>query len=115
MKAGSENPSRPPNGSDGVLSAPPTHATSSDGDRRTSALARVLDSLAQLADDGSVPRNIRRGAQAARDELAKPRVALDLRIASAVYLLDDLANDPNLPTHGRTAIWSIISHLESSQ
>jgi uncharacterized protein len=76
---------------------------------------RLVDSLAELADDPSVPRNIRRGAQSAKDELAKPRVALDVRIASAVTVLDDLANDPNLPTHGRTAIWSIISGLESLQ
>jgi uncharacterized protein len=78
-------------------------------------LARIVESLSQLADDSSVPRNVRRGAQSAKDELAKPRVALDVRIASAVYVLDDLANDPNLPTHGRTAIWSIISSLESLQ
>ena len=79
------------------------------------AFHRIVDSLAQLADDTSVPRNVRRGAQSAKEELEKPRVALDVRIASAVYLLDDLANDPNLPTHGRTAIWSIISSLESLQ
>ncbi|MCI4365473.1 MAG: UPF0147 family protein [Thermoplasmata archaeon] len=79
------------------------------------AFQRLVESLAQLADDSSVPRNVRRGAQSAKDELGKPRVALDLRIASAVYVLDDLANDPNLPTHGRTALWSIISGLESLQ
>ncbi len=79
------------------------------------AVQRVVESLAELADDSSVPRNIRRGAQSARDALSKPRVALDVRIASAVYVLDDLANDPNIPTHGRTAIWSIISNLESIQ
>ncbi len=81
----------------------------------SAALHRIVESLEQLADDASVPRNVRRGAQSAKDELAKPRVALDVRIASAVYVLDDLANDPNLPTHGRTAIWSIISSLESLQ
>jgi uncharacterized protein len=91
-----------------------TPSTSSVG-LETPAVQRVFDSLAELADDASVPRNIRRGAQSARDELSKPRVALDVRIASAVYVLDDLANDPNLPTHGRTAIWSIISSLESIQ
>ncbi len=80
-----------------------------------SAFRRIVDSLVQLVDDSSVPRNVRRGAQSAKDELSKPRVALDVRIASAVYVLDDLANDPNLPTHGRTAIWSIISSLESLQ
>ena len=79
------------------------------------ALHRVVESLGELAEDLSFPRNVRRGAQSAKDALAKPRVALDVRIASAVYVLDDLANDPNLPTHGRTAIWSIISSLESLQ
>ena len=77
------------------------------------AVQRVFETLGELAEDASVPRNVRRGAQSAREELSKARVALDVRIASAVYVLDDLANDPNLPTHGRTAIWSIISSLES--
>jgi len=79
----------------------------------TPEFQRIVESLTQLADDSSVPRNIRRGAQTAKDELSKGQVALDMRVASAVYVLDDLANDPNLPTHGRTAIWSIISNLES--
>ena len=82
---------------------------------KSSALLPILESINQLVDDSSVPRNIRRGAQAARDELNKPRAPLDVRVASAVYVLDDLANDPNLPMHGRTAIWSIISNLESLQ
>ena len=76
---------------------------------------RAVRSLVELADDASVPRNVRRGALSAKEELSKPAVPLDVRIASAVYALDDLANDPNLPTHGRTAIWSIISSLESLQ
>lgn len=84
-------------------------------DPRSLAIEQTVATLTELADDSSVPRNVRRGAQSAKDALGKPRVALDMRIASAVYVLDDLANDPNLPTHGRTAIWSIISQLESLQ
>ncbi|MGI0055641.1 MAG: UPF0147 family protein [Thermoplasmata archaeon] len=76
-------------------------------------LIRIAESLTELAEDVSVPRNVRRGAASAHAALDRPRAALDLRIASAVYVLDDLANDPNLPTHGRTAIWSIMSQLES--
>jgi uncharacterized protein len=97
--------------------APPTDATDAPAlptaDAEVPELQRILESISELADDPSVPRNIRRGAQAAKEELSKPRVPRDVRIASAVYVLDDLANDPNLPTHGRTAIWSIISTLES--
>jgi uncharacterized protein len=101
-----------PSAAPGGASAAPSPATSVLG---PPALQQVFESLADLAEDSSVPRNIRRGAQSAREALQKPRVALDVRIASAVYVLDDLANDPNLPTHGRTAIWSIISNLESLQ
>jgi len=76
---------------------------------------RALRALVELADDASLPRNVRRGALAAKEELSKTASPLDVRIASTVYALDDLANDPNLPTHGRTTIWSIISSLESLQ
>jgi len=96
-----------------ALGAPET--APAPGAAELPGVVRVLDALTQLADDALVPRNVRRGAQAAKDALSKPRAALDMRIASAVYVLDDLANDPNLPTHGRTAIWSIISSLESLQ
>ncbi|MGI0071796.1 MAG: UPF0147 family protein [Thermoplasmata archaeon] len=95
--------------------ASPATPPSGSGHPEAPEIQRVFESLTELADDLSVPRNIRRGAQSARGALGKAGVARDVRIASAVYLLDDLANDPNLPTHGRTAIWSIISSLESIQ
>jgi uncharacterized protein len=107
MTGSSSSPSTPASG------AVPPIAPRTEPD--LAGFQRIVEALTQLADDASVPRNVRRGAQSAKDALSKPRSALDVRIASAVYVLDDLANDPNLPTHGRTAIWSIISSLESLQ
>jgi hypothetical protein len=72
----------------------------------------VIKNLEQLSEDSSVPRNIRRGAAGARDHLIKPGQPLDVRLASAIFLLDELANDPNIPLHGRTLVWSLISNLE---
>ena len=79
-------------------------------DDRLQQLATVMD---QLIDDTSVPRNIRRGADHAKKALLNKSDALDVRIASAVSVLDELANDPNIPLHGRTIIWNIISGLET--
>jgi uncharacterized protein len=98
-----------------TLEAAPAIAAPAAAPGKEARLARMLEALGQLSEDASVPRNIRRGALSARDELSKARTALDVRVASAVYVLDDLANDPNIPTHGRTAIWSLISDLESLQ
>jgi uncharacterized protein (UPF0147 family) len=105
----------PPSAATPALGGTPAAAPAVTPDPKVLRLQQIVETLAQLGDDGSVPRNVRRGAQSARDELVKARVPLDVRIASAVYVLDDLANDPNIPTHGRTAIWSIVSSLESFQ
>ena len=76
-------------------------------------LKQIMDVLDQIAEDTSVPRNIRRGAADAKARLLKKEDALDLRVQSAIMIMDDLANDPNLPLHGRTQIWNIISALET--
>jgi uncharacterized protein len=76
-------------------------------------LKQVTEVIDQLIEDTSVPRNIRRGADNAKKTLLDPKQKLDVRVASAVSILDDLANDPNIPLHGRTLIWNIISGLET--
>jgi uncharacterized protein len=75
-------------------------------------MGQILEVLDQLADDTSVPRNIRRGATEAKAKLEQ-NVALDVRVAGAIGKLDDLANDPNIPMHGRTIIYRIITELEN--
>ena len=82
-------------------------------DDKEERLRQVIQVLEQLSEDTSVPKNIRKGANNARETLLKNSEALDVRSASAVFILDELANDPNIPLHGRTQIWSIISQLET--
>ena len=81
-----------------------------DTETKIKQISIILD---QLAEDTSVPRNIRRGAVNAKELLLKSKDELDVRIASAIFILDELANDPNIPLHGRTLIWNIISQLET--
>jgi len=81
-----------------------------ESDVKVKQITEVLD---QLAEDTSVPRNIRRGAKEAKELLLGQKDALDVRAASASFILDELANDPNIPLHGRTLIWNIISQLET--
>lgn len=75
-------------------------------------IKQVIDTLDNLAEDTSVPRNIRKGATDAKARLMDTKNAMDVRATSAIIILDDLANDPNIPLHGRTLIWNIISQLE---
>ena len=75
-------------------------------------LDQICDGLNMLSEDNSIPRNIRRGAEEVKQLLLKETDPIDLRVASATSILDELANDPNIPLHGRTLIWNIMSRLE---
>lgn len=75
-------------------------------------LGQIVEVLDQLSEDTSVPRNIRRGASEAKVRLEKNE-PVDVKIAGAIGKLDDLANDPNIPMHGRTVIYRCISELEN--
>jgi len=75
-------------------------------------IGQICEGLNMLSEDNSIPRNIRRGAENVKQNLLNETDPIDLRVASAVSTLDELANDPNIPLHGRTLIWNIMSRLE---
>ena len=75
-------------------------------------IEQICDGLNMLSEDNSIPRNIRRGAESVKQVLLNNSDPIDLRVASATATLDELANDPNIPLHGRTLIWNIMSRLE---
>jgi len=71
----------------------------------------VAELMAEVIDDRSVPRNIRAAVEDAKNSILgddDPAV----KITQAIYRLDDVSNDINMPSHTRTEIWSIISELE---
>jgi len=75
-------------------------------------IAQVCDGLNMLHEDNSIPRNIRRDAEEVKETLLNQKNPLDVRVATASSKLDEMANDPNIPLHGRTLIWNIMSRLE---
>ncbi len=76
---------------------------------------QICENLDLLQEDTSVPRNIRRGAEDAKKILLNDGAELDVRKSGAINILDELANDPNIPLHGRTLIWNVMSQLETIQ
>lgn len=76
----------------------------------TSYVIELMDSI--IADSG-VPRNIRRMVEEAKNKIKGEKKELALNISSAIYMLDDISNDINMPSHTRTDIWTIISELEA--
>ncbi|KXA99133.1 hypothetical protein AKJ45_00540 [candidate division MSBL1 archaeon SCGC-AAA261F19] len=76
-------------------------------------LQQVADIMARVAEDMSVPRNIRRAAKEARNSLLKGEDDPVVKADSAISILNDISDDPNMPVHARTTIWNAFSVLET--
>jgi uncharacterized protein (UPF0147 family) len=78
-------------------------------------LEKTAELMENVIADNSVPRNIRSAVQEAKDKaIAKEKPAeKSISLGTAIYILDDISNDINMPQHTRTEIWQIISELEA--
>lgn len=74
----------------------------------------IIKLLTGIVEDRTVPRNIRAVAEEAKKELTeKSENSWDIRLSSAISVLDEIINDPNMPMYTRTQIWNIVSMLET--
>lgn len=77
-------------------------------------LEPILKLMDELIEDRMVPRNIRAAVEQAKKELIEnEELSMDIRLSSAISILDEIINDPNMPMHARTRIWNIVSMLET--
>ena len=75
----------------------------------------IITLIQQVAEDRSVPRNIREKCLESIEILKTEKDPVDIRINTVISYLDEVSNDPNIPMYTRTQIWNIVSLLESVQ
>ncbi len=81
------------------------------------AIEGELNEIIQLMDDiiqdPGVPRNVRSAVSDAKELVLREDGDRVVNVTQAIYILDDAANDVNIPIHIRTQLWSLISALEA--
>ncbi len=75
----------------------------------------VIPIIEQVANDRSVPRNIRTKCEESINILKDEKQDVAIRVNTVISNMDEISNDPNIPTYTRTLIWNIVSILESVQ
>ena len=75
-------------------------------------LEAIINLLEDILQDRIVPRNIKESIQQAKTYLEDKEKELDVKTSSAISILDEITNDPNIPMHTRTQIWNAVSMLE---
>ena len=75
-------------------------------------LSHVDELIEGILNDSGVPRNIRKALADAKQRLHGPEEA-NVRVSAAIYLIESISDDINMPPHSRTQIWALMSALES--
>lgn len=78
-----------------------------------SKIRQAVTVLTKIVNDTSVPRNIRRAATEAIKQLQDASLSPAVRAANAIGVLEEINQDPNIPSHTRISIWNIVSTLET--
>jgi uncharacterized protein len=75
---------------------------------------QIIPLLRQIADDRTVPRNIRTRCEESISVLSGSQDKA-VKINTVISSLDEVTNDPNIPMYTRTVVWNIVSLLEAEQ
>ena len=76
-------------------------------------LNNSMSTLNQIATNPSTPKNIRKNIADLIDGLKSDEYSVSVRAVNTISLLDDITQDPNLPSYVRTSLWQAVSTLES--
>lgn len=74
-------------------------------------MEQVMTLLDKIINDRTVPKNIRKAAEDSKNVL-NSKDAPEVKISTAISILDEIINDPNMPMYTRTQIWNVVSLLE---
>lgn len=75
-------------------------------------IANIVEMIDAVVTDTSVPRNIRKALSDAKERLLSDD-DISVKVSAAIYLIEPVSEDVNMPSHARTQIWAIMSALES--
>lgn len=73
----------------------------------------ALGTLTQIAESSTTPKTIKKSIGDLISELNGKEYSMSVRAANAISMLDDITQDPNMPSYVRTQLWQAVSKLES--
>ncbi len=84
-----------------------------DDKENKESMKEAIDTLNQIVASSSTPKTIKKSISDLIKNLEEEESALSVRAANTISLLDDVTQDPNMPSYVRTQLWQAVSKLES--
>lgn len=84
-----------------------------DNTQNKESMKEAIDTLNQIVGSNSTPKTIKKSITDLITDLNNEEYSLSVRAANTISLLDDVTQDPNMPSYVRTQLWQAVSKLES--
>jgi len=73
---------------------------------------QAIQTLAQVVSNPTTPKNIKKNLTDLISSLKASQDPISVRAANAISQLDDVTQDPNIPSYVRVTLWQAVSALE---
>ena len=73
----------------------------------------LIDELVEILEDNTIPKNVRLKLESAMQALREEGKEDCFKANKALQELDDISEDPNIPSYIRPQIWNVVSQLET--
>ena len=84
-----------------------------DKKQNSESMRDAIETLNQIAVNNTTPKTVKKSISDLITDLKVEEYSLSVRAANTISLLDDITQDPNLPSYVRTQLWQAVSKLES--
>ena len=84
-----------------------------DETQNKESMKEAIETLEQIVASNSTPKTIKKSITDLIADLNNNEYSLSVRAANTISLLDDVTQDPNMPSYVRTQLWQAVSKLES--
>jgi uncharacterized protein len=84
-----------------------------DDAQNKESMKEAIETLNQIVSSNSTPKTIKKSITDLIADLNNQEHSLSVRAANTISLLDDVTQDPNMPSYVRTQLWQAVSKLES--
>jgi uncharacterized protein (UPF0147 family) len=75
-------------------------------------LYAAIITLEDITTNPSTPKNIKKNLSDLVIELKKQEYSVSVRASNAISVLDEITQDPNMPSYVRVTLWQAVSTLE---
>ena len=83
-----------------------------DENQNKDTLKESIETLDQITANSSAPRTIKKSITDLVTGLKSTEYSMSVRAANAISVLDDITQDPNMPSYVRVTLWQAVSKLE---